>query len=122
MWYSKRKNLLRIRVWLIGKKRRGFNICLKKPLRTYNKRNHLELGYKLSLNPISPRIFGSDTKNHFFKSIGATKSNDATRSTCATKIFSIVGFTKSTSPTENSSILDDIMYQLLENKHTFTLG
>jgi hypothetical protein len=56
MWYIKRKNLSRTRVWLIGKKRKGFNVHLKKPSRTYNKRNHLEPIYKLWINPISPRI------------------------------------------------------------------
>jgi hypothetical protein len=50
MWYSMRKNLSRIRAWLIGKKRKGFNVHLKKPLRTYNKKSHLEPVYKHPLN------------------------------------------------------------------------
>jgi hypothetical protein len=39
MWYSRRKNLSKTRDWLIGKKRKSFNIHLKKLLRTYNKRS-----------------------------------------------------------------------------------
>jgi hypothetical protein len=53
MWYSKKKNLKKIKAWLINKKRKGFNVNLKKPLRTYNKRSHLKPVYKLWLNPIS---------------------------------------------------------------------
>lgn len=52
----KGKHLSRTKAWPIGKKRKSFNICLKKPLRTYNKRNHSKLVYKLQLKPISPRI------------------------------------------------------------------
>jgi hypothetical protein len=43
----KGKNLSRTKVWQIGKKRKSFNICLKKPFRTYNKRSHSKLVYKL---------------------------------------------------------------------------
>jgi hypothetical protein len=37
MWYSRRKNLSRRRAWPIGKKKKSFNIRLKKPLGTYIK-------------------------------------------------------------------------------------
>jgi hypothetical protein len=56
MLYSRIKNLSRTKVWLIGNKRRRFNVYFKQPSRTYNKRNHLEPVYKLQLNPISLRI------------------------------------------------------------------
>ncbi len=52
----KGKNLSRTKVWQIGKKRKNFTICLKKALRTYNKRSHSRLVYKLESKPISPRI------------------------------------------------------------------
>jgi hypothetical protein len=42
----KGKNLLKTKAWPIGKNRKNFNIYLKNPLRTYNKRSHLELIYK----------------------------------------------------------------------------
>jgi hypothetical protein len=56
MWYSRIKNLSKTKAWLIGKKRKSFNVHLKKQLRTYNKRSRLELIYKLGLKPTSPRI------------------------------------------------------------------
>jgi hypothetical protein len=36
----KGKNLSKTKAWLMGKKRKNFNIYLKKQKRTYNKRNH----------------------------------------------------------------------------------
>ncbi len=56
MWYSRRKNLSRTKAWLISKKRKSFNVHLKKLLRTYNKRSRLKLVYKFGLKPTSPRI------------------------------------------------------------------
>ncbi len=56
MWYSRRKNLSRTKAWLIRKKRKSFNVHLKKLLRTYKKRSRLKLIYKLGLKPTSPRI------------------------------------------------------------------
>jgi hypothetical protein len=53
MWYSRRGNLSKTRVWLIGKKKKNFDVWFKKPLGTYNKRSNLEPIYKLQLNPIS---------------------------------------------------------------------
>lgn len=38
MWYSRIKNLSRIRAWLINKKKKNFDVFFKKPLRTYNKK------------------------------------------------------------------------------------
>jgi hypothetical protein len=65
MWYSRRKNLLKTRVWLIGKRRKSFSVRIKKPLGTYNKRSHLEPIYKLWLKPISLRILDYILKNIF---------------------------------------------------------
>jgi hypothetical protein len=43
MWYFKRMNPTRIRVWLIGKRRKNFNIFLKKLSKPYNRRNPREI-------------------------------------------------------------------------------
>jgi hypothetical protein len=32
MWYSRRKNLITTKVWLVGKRRKNFNVCLNKLL------------------------------------------------------------------------------------------
>jgi hypothetical protein len=57
MWCSKRKNFTRTKVWLIGKRRKIFNFCLKKLLKTCNRRNlrgiYLEPIYKILLKPTS---------------------------------------------------------------------
>jgi hypothetical protein len=63
-----------------------------------------------------------DTENEFFrsirsiKSIGVTNFINSTSSTRATYFIGHIG------TIEFFSILEDIMQQLLENKHTFTLG
>jgi hypothetical protein len=44
MWYSREKNLSRTRFWSIGKKRKNFNVHLKKPLKIYNKRKLALIG------------------------------------------------------------------------------
>jgi hypothetical protein len=56
MWYSRIKNISKTKAWLIGKKRKSFNVHLKKLLRRYNKKSRLELIYKLGLKPSSPKI------------------------------------------------------------------
>ncbi len=99
-----------------------------------------------------PKNFGLNTKNQFFKSIRPTnfigsiafnsfisfirftRSTDVTTSIRPTKstnvidftgpieITNVTGFIENTSSTKNSLILEDITQQLLESKHTFTLG
>jgi hypothetical protein len=75
--------------------------------------------------------FGLDTKNQFCGSIGSTGFIDSTSvigSTDATSFTSFIentdtiGFTENIEPTKNYLVLEDITQQLLENKHTFTLG
>ncbi len=64
----------------------------------------------------------------FIESIGATNFTESTGSTRATRFISfigdtsVIGFTENIETTIKFWVLDDITQQLLESKHTFTLG
>jgi hypothetical protein len=80
------------------------------------------------------RNFGSNIKNQFIKSTsftGSIKSIEPTNLTNSTKFISVIkligsiGFIGNIDVmgiTKRFSILEDITQQLLESKHTFTLG
>jgi len=91
MWYSRRKNLSRTRVWLIGKKGKNFNVCLKKPLMIYKKKKPLGTSIQTLVKANFTKNFGLNPKNQLTRPISFasfTRCTNAIRYTKVTNLFS----------------------------------
>jgi hypothetical protein len=63
------KNLSRTRAWLISKKKKSSDVCLKKPVRTYNKKpTGVSIQTLVKVNPT--KNFTLDIENQLIKHIG----------------------------------------------------
>jgi hypothetical protein len=94
MWYSRRNNLSRTKAWPIGKKRKSFNIRLKKP-RDIHQKESPEASIQTLIKANFTKFFCLDTKNQSTKPIsfiGPIGSIGATGSTSSTGNIDTIGF------------------------------